>query len=558
MEFLTDMLSQLPTRRFVRTVLEDRGLLPKCRLSALFAHPKGRLFAQLVDLFKFYVGFEVDDHTGAHLTDDEMSVRHYDRLQQLQRLAFKHWPQLRELALSNCAAIEKRSALTKHLQALTTDELCQLAVHQLRLARLEEPWSSNRHYLLEVLLSAHEKRRSQRQAISDMPVYPNEEVLWDDNLVPSGTAAGDSTAMALPKLNLQFLTLHDYLLRNFNLFRLEATYQVQEDLADVLARVAPVPHPDGGGRDVFSGWARMAVPPMSVGIVDVRKPNVGETKPAAVNAEVRFDLASLRPAIRAEWDQLRQHDVLFLLAIQPPSAPSGSAASPAERFGLRNVRGCEVIELRDADGKPMNDPRGNREAQGPPRGTRRTLVVALDAAQYQLDVTRQVESGGGEVYTGLNLLVRRKPEENNFKAILECIRNMMQEDANVTVPDWLHDMFLGYGDPAAAHHSNMPDAMATLDAKDTFLDAQHLADSFPGRQVVFTNVAAGATPFPPFRLTFPELQHQAADGDAAVSGKRKADDGATPPLLVEVRHVFEPQHAPFASAVDEKLRIPRS
>ena len=32
--------------------------------------------------------------------------------------------------------------------------------------------------------------------------------------------------LALPKLNLQFLTFHDYLLRNFNLFRLEATYEV--------------------------------------------------------------------------------------------------------------------------------------------------------------------------------------------------------------------------------------------------------------------------------------------------------------------------------------------
>jgi len=29
--------------------------------------------------------------------------------------------------------------------------------------------------------------------------------------------------LALPKLNLQFLTVHDYLLRNFQLFRLEST-----------------------------------------------------------------------------------------------------------------------------------------------------------------------------------------------------------------------------------------------------------------------------------------------------------------------------------------------
>ena len=49
-------------------------------------------------------------------------------------------------------------------------------------------------------------------------------------------AAGE-TCLALPKLNLQFLTAHDYLLRNFNLFRLEATYEIREDVADVLHRI---------------------------------------------------------------------------------------------------------------------------------------------------------------------------------------------------------------------------------------------------------------------------------------------------------------------------------
>ena len=34
--------------------------------------------------------------------------------------------------------------------------------------------------------------------------------------------------LALPKLNLQFLTMHDYLLRNLNLFRLESTYEIRQ------------------------------------------------------------------------------------------------------------------------------------------------------------------------------------------------------------------------------------------------------------------------------------------------------------------------------------------
>jgi hypothetical protein len=70
-------------------------------------------------------------------------------------------------------------------------------------------------------------------------------------------------------------------------------------------------------------------------------------------------------------------------------------------------------------------------------------------------------------------------------------------------------------------------------SQDTFLDAAHLESSFPGRQVVYSNLPAGAAALPPFRITFPELAREGAADDA---GKRKADtDGHLPPLIVEVR-----------------------
>ena len=40
-----------------------------------------------------------------------------------------------------------------------------------------------------------------------------QEFIWDEGLVPGEYYQGE-TPLALPKLNLQFLTLHDYLLRN--------------------------------------------------------------------------------------------------------------------------------------------------------------------------------------------------------------------------------------------------------------------------------------------------------------------------------------------------------
>jgi intron-binding protein aquarius len=49
--------------------------------------------------------------------------------------------------------------------------------------------------------------------------------------VPSENYTG-KTVLALPKLNLQFLTFHDYLLRSFNLFRLESAYEIRQDMVD--------------------------------------------------------------------------------------------------------------------------------------------------------------------------------------------------------------------------------------------------------------------------------------------------------------------------------------
>ena len=89
-------------------------------------------------------------------------------------------------------------------------------------------------------------------------------------------------------------------------------------------------------------------------------------------------------------------------------------------------------------------------------------------------------AGELDVYEKLNVVVRRKPEENNFKAVLETIRDLMlvgdtrsvsavgqvdgaadaerqlAESAGTrpsVVPHWLHDLLLGYGDPDAAHYS---------------------------------------------------------------------------------------------------------
>ena len=139
--------------------------------------------------------------------------------------------------------------------------------------------------------------------------------------------------------------------------------------------------------------------------------------------------------------------------------------------------------MLNEEGKLINDEmRGVGKAAATKfTSTQRTLRVLLDPNQYKID-TEQIKD---DVYTTFNLFVRRRPKENNFKAILECIRDLM--NTKFAVPDWLRDLILGYGEPQSAHYSRLsnPAPVATLDFNDTFLSRQHLLDSFPGKQLEF-------------------------------------------------------------------------
>lgn len=64
---------------------------------------------------------------------------------------------------------------------------------------------ANPHLIKEALIDWHTNRISMIQEINERPLYPNESVLWDPNVVPTMHREGGDggTVLALPKLNLQ-------------------------------------------------------------------------------------------------------------------------------------------------------------------------------------------------------------------------------------------------------------------------------------------------------------------------------------------------------------------
>lgn len=261
LEFLTDLESQLPTRRYVNTLIKDLNLLALIKLSPMFNDNENGLFRDLFVLLRHFMNFPIDDHTGTPHTQIQSSEEHSASLARLQRIALKHFKEkLTILALSNYAAIDKREELEAHLDPLSDAELAALA-DWLGFRTRYPPASGvevNRELLLEILLSAHEHRRTFREVMRDLSVLPTEAALYEPTLLRNEHYDG-SRSLAIPKLNLQYLSVGDFLWRSFVLYRCESFFEIRMDMEETVKRLQPQEaQPPNNVR--FDGFSRMAIP----------------------------------------------------------------------------------------------------------------------------------------------------------------------------------------------------------------------------------------------------------------------------------------------------------
>ncbi|KAK4138179.1 P-loop containing nucleoside triphosphate hydrolase protein [Trichocladium antarcticum] len=523
-EFLTDLQSQLPTRRYVNTLLQDLHVLPALHLSLIFNDEENGLLRDLSTLLSHYTHFTVDDQTGAQLSRNEAYDRHCAALAKLQRTSLKYFKEkLTVLALSNYASIDKRTELEGLLQALTDEDLEQLTA--LLGLRTTYPESSripvDRRFWIEVLLSTFERRKTFQEAARDLSVLPTEETLFDIGLGRTDHYDG-SRPLALPKLNLQYLSVGDFLWRAMVLYRCESFYAIRQDIEDALTRLKPDNRRTG--LTTFSGFSKMALAIAKPTILEVVPPLVGDDKPSTVRAEVTIDLRRLAPHVRRDWESLRPDDVVFLVAVDASKskqdANGGAAPSEAERLGLVSVRSAEIIQTFDDKGRPIRDTQAYFD--GHSRSDTRKIQLRLDAEAYKADTEAR-----RDVYEGINLLVRRSGRENNFKPVLESIRDLTLSE--VPLASWLHEVFLGYGDPAGATYKQLPNRLTKINFRDTFLDWQHLVESLPGKIVEPGDDVSGSFG-PPYLLE--TVEKQAKEAVSKPSKKRRRD--AEPALIAEI------------------------
>lgn len=429
LELLVDLLSAASSRFFLVTYLDSIHFSVRSRLAVghNFAIPENlRLVQHLLARINRLLAFPIDDATHKHLSKVDVVSLHHSRATILQKMAYRHFSRdLQPLIYAGvgllCANQRKNSYLERSLVGFSEDNLLKL-LFKLRLIQ-DDDKSITKDFMLQVLSNHLSIPPYPIDQLKSFPLYPTESVLWDHSVIPPSSSQLRATqVLALPKLNSQFLSFQDYLLRNFELVRLESAYEIRGDIVNVVKRIRPLLRQSSLDdseeielKTEFSGWSRMAlelVQPLE--IQEVQPPRLGETVSSRVTAEIVIDLEQCGDAIRREWDTIGEFDNLFLIAVDASKmsgnpaplmkdyhlrhgahkmwdsdssdrrVPDEEDSSFPERFGITLVRGCMVLQVRNEQGTILSEP-GDQVADQERQTTKRIFKVAMDTAQYALD-----------------------------------------------------------------------------------------------------------------------------------------------------------------------------
>jgi intron-binding protein aquarius len=359
LDFLLVVLSQVPTRRFVTSLLDDEHIILRLRRSSLLREVTNRraTVSRLVDLVAQSLRVPLDDISGTVRTRTAVLEETQTRFATLQQASFALFPdKLRDIVFSTLATLsQSQERLKESFAQLSDSELLDLG---LKLGVItdkdtnSESLFSKREAVVELFfLWLLPSCDFAEDFVRDVPLFPTESLLWDEETLSVGPMlSSDPKVYPLPKLNLQFLSVHDYLTRNFELFRLESAFSIRSDIEEAVKRMNPtrsIPtsatvapssqltlygQTRGNERRsstaalgvppapvvTFTGQSRMAVPIPTLTNLEVAIPLIGERVSRRVTFNLSVDISRFSGDARRDWEALKEHDVLFLIAIDKP------------------------------------------------------------------------------------------------------------------------------------------------------------------------------------------------------------------------------------------------
>lgn len=505
----SELLSQLRLRRTLLPLLSDRRTLYLAQGFTSELNSNARIhnlqwwpsWLRVLDLFAFYFTFPLHPLTGESLSRDIVRANRAKRLLNFQRIchavcqreSLPSQHQLRAISLSTHNVVGNAQFVRNVLGGCSEEIFIQLqnALHMETLAHALEnaaviasskEWQEGRRKLIQSATASYFHTRGDAlENFRTSPKMITEQDLW-------GPLGGNERrpVAALPTLNLEFLNLQDYLLRNYTLYKWESAWAIREDIEDAVWRLRPSSFAE---EIKFDGWAKMAAPLLSAKLEEVGGVLLDSDAPAHVKVQIELDITYAPVNQRREWGALQQHDVLFLLKMDKTKSIRRELVHPSNRQELQGllsecvVRGF-VVDFLGSVGPEYETTAKERAITGP----KLRLSGLVDSYQYQLDSKGRAGSYQ-DFLKGFNVVVRRRAEVNNFFPILLSLRDLILNEGQI-LPSWIETLLLGRSGEGLEKESPGGDEIE-LDFVDTFVSESHIISSFPGLKIEFLRNESG-------------------------------------------------------------------
>mmetsp|Transcript_15797 Transcript_15797/g.18235 ORF Transcript_15797/g.18235 Transcript_15797/m.18235 type:complete len:245 (-) Transcript_15797:158-892(-) len=210
-----------------------------------------QLLSRVYFLIDFPITTTADNKETTHvaLSKSEVVAIYHSRASIVQRMCHRHYATyLHEVIYAGVGLLCNNgndTFLPRAMSTLPNDALIDI-MHRLRLVdkdiddnsviQKENNSYRRRDYLMKVLIHYLTPPSYPLDQLKAFPLDPSEQILFDHSLIHPGNLLLGKTAttppLSMPKLQTQFLSYLDYLLRNFELVRLESAYEIQINLVD--------------------------------------------------------------------------------------------------------------------------------------------------------------------------------------------------------------------------------------------------------------------------------------------------------------------------------------
>ena len=389
-------------------------------------------FEFLYHRFSYYYFYELT-HNNIYQQNKYQSKE----LEKMQKKLYSLYPdKMRQLLNINFIFSDNRKNLIDLISYLSDDELFDFLNNENLINYPKEFYFDksikNRLKLLqEIFICKYIKKVNILEQTLSFPLYPNESILIPENnkLTPAYYSIVDyKSSMIIPKLSYTYLSLYDYLLNNYYLYKYESSYEISEDLENCLEKMDPLfDELTGKFLMKFNGWSLMGYPILDFQVLTSQSPLVGEDYPREVIGEITYDLNNLQPEIRKEWENFKKYDTIFLIYLNKDinrilirGAEINSLYDEDDNNILSNIESYNINLHGNNTNKEKGEVKDNNNKVS--IGFKRRMIVNLDPIQY----TSDLKTGYLSSLT-FHMMLRRKSKENNFKSILKSIKNLIKE-----------------------------------------------------------------------------------------------------------------------------------